>query len=498
MIQITNARIALIYYFMGGKLYKECAMRVQSWKLSVAVFFVTLGIFILPAWAGDNPNGSEWFEGSLILVWGTPSPGGTESGAMVASLRLDDGSRVNLELGSELLSAVGGPMAANGSRVRVQIPVDGGDFGHSIVVPLAIVLMGGDAPGPDVASGSYPYVSLMCAFSDKPLPPEGLSYFQNMYANTWPGLDHYWRRQSYEMVDVVGSTAAGWFTLPHTQSHYTDLISGSNYSTMLSALYDDCTNVASGTVNLNEFVGINLMFNDTFGPYAWGGWGGVTWEPPWGWRNIAVIGHEMGHAFGLPHSNNADGDSSPYDNPWDVMSDSWGYAMSDPTYGTVGKHTISFHKDSLGWITAGRKAEVSTAGLFEFDIDHLTDADTTNLHMVRVQIPGSSRFYTIEVRDRFGYDGNLPGFAVILHEVDFSREEPAWLVDLEDPSNGGDAGAMWLPGECFDDAPNEILICVEVVTAEGYTVEVGYGDWYGIFDDDFEDGTFDAWSSVVD
>ena len=109
MIQITNARIALIYSFMGGKLYKECAMRVQSWKLSVAVFFVTLGIFILPAWAGDNPNGSEWFEGSLILVWGTPSPGGTESGAMVASLRLDDGSRVNLELGSELLSAVGGP-----------------------------------------------------------------------------------------------------------------------------------------------------------------------------------------------------------------------------------------------------------------------------------------------------------------------------------------------------------------------------------------------------
>ena len=35
------------------------------------------------------------------------------------------------------------------------------------------------------------------------------------------------------------------------------------------------------------------------GPYAWGGWGGVTWEPPWGWRNVAVIAHEMGHAFGI-------------------------------------------------------------------------------------------------------------------------------------------------------------------------------------------------------
>ncbi len=165
-----------------------------------------------------------------------------------------------------------------------------------------------------------------------------------MYANVFPGLDHYWRAQSYNMVDVVGSSAAGWFELPHTRSYYTDLIVGGNHGPMLNALYDDCTGAASGSVNLNDFVGINMMFNETFGQYAWGGWGGVTWEPPWGWHNVAVIGHEMGHAFGLPHSNNAQGGYT-YDNPWDVMSDSWGYAVSDPTYGTVGKHTISYPQE---------------------------------------------------------------------------------------------------------------------------------------------------------
>ncbi len=118
--------------------------------------------------------------------------------------------------------------------------------------------------------------------------------------------------------------------------------------------------------------------------------------------------------------------------------------------------------------------------------------------MVKVPIPGSSRFYTVEVRDRFGYDGSLPGFAVIIHEVDFAHgQEPAWLVDVEDVSNGADAGAMWLPGECFEDAPNEILICVESVTTEGYRVKIGYGDWYMIFDDGFENGTSSAWSSVA-
>ena len=117
--------------------------------------------------------------------------------------------------------------------------------------------------------------------------------------------------------------------------------------------------------------------------------------------------------------------------------------------------------------------------------------------MVKVLIPGSSRFYTIEVRDLVSYDNELPGFAVILHEVYTGRSEPAWLVDVENPSNGADAGAMWLPGECFEDTPNEIVICVESVTTEGYTVRVGYGDWGGVFDDGFEDGTSGAWSSVV-
>jgi len=209
-----------------------------------------------------------------------------------------------------------------------------------------------------------------------------------------------------------------------------------------------------------------------------------------------VIGHEMGHAFGLPHSNNADGDSSPYDNPWDVMSNSWGSALGDPTYGTVGKHTITYHKDRLGWIPAARQGVVSSAGYYTFDIDHLTLAETSNLHMVEVQIPGSSGFYTVEVRDRVGYDGNLEGFAVILHEVNLGRQEPAWLVDPDFTNNGSGPAVMWLPGECFEDTGNEILICVDSVTTEGYRVDIGYGDYGSIFYNGFESGGTGGWSSV--
>jgi len=482
---------------MGGRLFKELTMRIHLWKISALASFLAVGLVIAPAWSADGLIETEWVEGTLLIAWGTPLSAVDEASPMVASLRRDEGKMIHLELDEGLLAAVGGPMAAGGRRVRALIPVRDADMGDTPVRPLAIRAVGGVPEGSETASGSYPYVSIMCQFQGNSSNLVSLSYFQGMYANVWPGLDHYWRRLSYGMVNVVGSSAAGWFTLPHTQAYYEGLISGTNYSTMLSALYNDCTNAASGSVNLSNYDGINLMFNDTFGPYAWGGWGGVTWEPPWGWGNVAVICHEMGHAFGLPHSNNADGDSSPYDNPWDIMSNSWGSAMSDGTYGTVGKHTITYHKDRLGWIPAARKAVVSTVGLYEFAIDHLTFAGTNNLHMVKVMIPGSTRFYTIEVRDRFGYDGNLPGFAVILHEVNTGRQEPAWLIDLVDPNNGGDAGAMWMPGECFEDAPNEISICVESVTTEGYSVRVGYGDWGGIFDDGFEAGNLGAWSLVA-
>ncbi len=329
-----------------------------------------------------------------------------------------------------------------------------------------------------------------------------MSYFQNMYASTYPGLDHYWREVSYNIANVAGSTAVAWVNLPHPVSHYETPDGGD-----LNAMVSDCTAAADPYVYFPNFVGINMMFNDTFGPYAWGGsrylsldgvWRrySVTWEPPWGYNNSCVMAHEMGHGFGLPHSNNADGDTSPYDNPWDVMSNSWGYALNDSIYGTLGKHTIAYHKDKLGWIGAGEKLDISSAGIYWANLDHLALQSTSNYRMVTIQIPESSRYYTLEVRDLEAYDGRLPGFAVIIHEVDIMRKEDAWLVDPVSPENGADEGAMWRVGECFDDDAHQIEVCVQAVTTEGFSVRIVYGDVSGIFDDGFESGDADIWTDI--
>src|SRR3546814_13659193 len=81
----------------------------------------------------------------------------------------------------------------------------------------------------------------------------------------------------------------------------------------------------------------------------------LTWNPPWAFTNLAPLAHEMGHGYGLPHSDNSDGDDDTYDNPWDVMSDAWSNAMYHVNFGALPKHLNMAQRDRLGWVDAARQ-----------------------------------------------------------------------------------------------------------------------------------------------
>lgn len=339
-------------------------------------------------------------------------------------------------------------------------------------------------------SGAQPWVSILCKFSDKVAEPENLLFFENMYANSPAGLDHYWQEVSYDHINVVGSLAIDWVDLPLTHTEYAP-DPGSGTDADLGLLFSDCTGAADAQVNFgsgangNSFVGINMMFNDLLDCCAWGGgrfatldgvskvWR-TTWNPPWAFGSEGVIAHEMGHGFGLPHANNSDGDGNPYDSPWDVMSSATGYAVNDGVYGRLGKHINMYYKHYLGWVddSDGYIADSTSDDVIVINWTSLDSG--TNYKFARLPLSDGT-FYVIESRRQSGqYESNLAGTAVIIHHVDTGRSEPPWVIDGDNPpaDYADTEGVMWKVGETFVDPIDGYQVEVQAQVTPGFVLRI--------------------------
>jgi len=448
---------------------------------------------------------SGWFH----TVWGDRPPDAGEPTAShgVARYGLVDheGAWTDLTVDEETMSSLGGLLTFNRQPV-----VLGGDWQQSLAAadllqagsheprfrvqsiqrqsPLSTQAMT-DATflGEAAVSGSKPWVTVLCRFSDSTgTTPHEKPWFDTlMLGGSYPGMDHYWRELSFDQVNLTGSLVVGWYNLPLPRSSYVyDMNGDGSVDLDHGKIASDCTAAADGDVYFPGFIGINLVFNQNLDCCAWGGSStfaldgqtktyNITWLPPWGYNNHGIIGHEMGHGFGLPHSSGPY--SATYDSRWDVMSSVWGNCPPyDSQYGCVGAHTISYHKDFLGWIAPTRRYVAPPSGGSTIEIERLGQPIGTGYLMAKIPIGSSTtQFYTVETRKKVGYDGTLPGDTVVIHRVDTTRwDRDAQVVDTDGNGDPNDAGAMWLPGDTFIDTANGITVAVTAATATGFEVAI--------------------------
>lgn len=428
---------------------------------------------------------TEELSGVLNVRWIDPPQDSAGEHEVELVLADSQGRKTDLDLGGEVLRRAGGAVALNGKRVTVEGEGTPGEEFDAESIESAQNARSATAAQRTV-SGQKPTVTVLCRFGDSTsVTPHPKTWFETLMGGTNPGLDNYWREVSYNNINLSGSAVAGWYNLPRSKSSYQ---TNGGYDEDLLAR--DCTQAANADVYFPDFTNVNLMFNGDPGNYALGGTNtlnldgqqrtyGMIWIPRFAYERgngtgQVWIAHEMGHAFGLPHSSGPY--NQTYDSDWDPMSDGSVCSPAHSTYGCVGVYTTTYHMDKLlGWIPPARKYTATSASDQNITLERLGAPGANGAYlMAQIPIPGSTtRFYTVETRRFTGYDGQIPGEAVVIHKVDTTlSDRNAKVVDATNNGDPNDAGAMWLPGETFTDSAKGIKVKVTGATASGYNVTI--------------------------
>ncbi len=334
-------------------------------------------------------------------------------------------------------------------------------------------------PAPRPLEGSQPYATLLCKFSDVAREPLTPAYFDRLMFQGPESLDQYWRRVSYGKIDLTGSKAYGWFNMPRPRNAYRyDAPDSAN----LEALARDCAAAADGQVDFKPYTGINLVFNQCINRPRGGEMAltldgerrryRLTWLCPGASADHQIVAHEMGHSFGLTHSENAAGDE--YGNTWDVMSIA-GYCAPDSPFGYLAQEPIAVNKDLLGWIPTARKF-LSPGGEARTVVLNAPEEGKDGYLIAEIPL-GRGRMYTVEARLRAGFDHALPASGVLIHEVDFRRANKAQLVSPAEGAIGDVAGLFggWGVGSVFRDDATGVSVSVDQAIADGFIVTISQG-----------------------
>lgn len=317
--------------------------------------------------------------------------------------------------------------------------------------------------------GAQKTLVFLVNFQDKATQPYTLATAQSIVFSTTSNFD---LENSYQQTWLTGDVV-GWYTIPLSSTVC-------DYSTLASYAKQAAT--AAG-VNLSAYNRYVYAFPQN--ACTWWGLGSVGGNPSGAWINgnlaVKVVGHEMGHNFGLYHSRSFDcgtttlGPSCTISEYGDTLD-----IMGNPSSG----HFNAFQKERLGWLNYDTSPPVTTVqadGTYWLDPYESLGSNPKALKILKSTDPstGKKTWYYVEYRKALGFDSFLSSYSnvlngVVVHTGSESSGNSSYLLDMTPATSSWSDPALDV-GLSFYDPDGGVTIAPTWADSASAAVGVTFG-----------------------
>ena len=347
-----------------------------------------------------------------------------------------------------------------GKRVAVQGVMRGSTL---VAAAGGVQQTGGNAVA--AATGTKKVAVLLLNFTNNTSQPWTQSAVRNVVFDGSGSVAAYYADASYGQLTMTGDVF-GWYSIPDDDA-------GCDYTGWGSLARTAATNAG---VNLSSYTNI---------VYAWPysgtcGWAGLAYLPGRdsfinGYMNLRVVGHELGHNFGVHHASTlncvAAGvrvtfggtcTADEYGDPYTIMG-------SASTY-----HHNNWHRAQFGWMSM---QTVSTTGTYSLAPAESSSGSVSRLLRVA---RGDGTYLNLEFRQPGGLFETFSGSSSVATGVsiriapEVSSLIQSRLLDMT-PATGTFADAALAVGATFTDPLTNVTFKTLSTSAAGASVSIQFG-----------------------